>query len=141
MAAGNWVLTNSTRTKLINGTFDLDSDSYKVALFQSTSNIGVSSTTYAGLTNEVANGNGYTTGGIAVTLTLSGTTSVKVTFQTNPVWTGAGSGFSARYAVLYEVGGDVVAYCLLDATPSDVAVAVGQTLTVAAHSSGIMTVA
>ena len=141
MAAGNWVLTNSTRTKLINGTFDLDSDSYKVALFQSTSNIGVSSTTYAGLTNQVANGNGYTTGGIAVTLTLSGTTSVKVTFQTNPVWTGAGSGFSARYAVLYEVGGDVVAYCLLDATPSDVAVAAGQTLTVAAHSSGIMTVA
>jgi hypothetical protein len=141
MAAGNWTLTNTTRTKLVNGTFDLDSDSYKVALFQSTSNIGTSSTTYSGLTNEVANGNGYTTGGKAVTLTLSGTTSVKVDFDTDPVWTGSDNGFSARTAVLYEVGGDVVAYCLLDATPTDVSVAAGQTLTVAAHANGVLTLA
>jgi hypothetical protein len=76
MAAGTWTFTNGGRTRLLNGTFDIDTDSYKTALFLSTSNIGSGSTTYAGLTNEHANANGYTTGGIATTLTLSGTTTV-----------------------------------------------------------------
>ena len=70
MAAGNRTFTNGARTSLLNGTFDLDSDSFKIALFTSSSNIGAASTTYAGVTNEVANGNGYTTGGAAVTGSL-----------------------------------------------------------------------
>ena len=65
MAAGAWTFTDGGRTRLLNGTFDIDTDSYKCALFLSTSNIGAASTTYAGVTNEHANGNGYTTGGIA----------------------------------------------------------------------------
>lgn len=139
MAAGNWTFTNGARTRLLNGTFDLDSDSWKVALFLSTSNIGAASTTYAGLTNEHANGSGYTTGGIAVTLTLSGTTTVTVDFNTDPVWTASGGSIVARYAVLYEVGGDVLCYCLLDNTPADVTVTSGNTLTVAANASGVFT--
>jgi len=66
MAAGAWTFTNGGRTKLLDGTFDIDSDTYKCALFLSTSNIGAASTTYAGVTNEHANANGYTTGGIGV---------------------------------------------------------------------------
>lgn len=53
MAAGAWTLTNSARTKLLNGTFDLDTDTFKMALFLSTSNLGASSTAYSGVTNEV----------------------------------------------------------------------------------------
>lgn len=139
MAAGAWTLTNEGRTKLLNGAFDLDSDSWKMALFLSTSNIGASSTTYAGLTNEHANGNGYTTGGIAVTLTLSGTTTVTVDISSDPVWTASGGSIVARYAVIYEVGGNVLCYCLLDSTPADVTVTTGNTLTVAAHASGVLT--
>lgn len=135
MAAGAWTLTNAGRTDLINGTFDLDSDTFKVALFLSTSNIGSGSTTYAGLTNEHSNANGYTTGGIAVTLTLSGTTTVKVDFSSDPVWTASGGSITARFAVLYEVGGRVLAYCLLDSTPADVTATDGNTLTVAAHAT------
>ncbi len=72
MAAGAWVFTNGGRTKLLDGTFDaIQSDSWKIALFLSTSNIGAASTTYAGLTNEVANAVGYTTGGIAITSTAA----------------------------------------------------------------------
>lgn len=141
MAAQQWQLTNSARTKLLNGTFALSVDSFKVALFLSTSNIGASSTTYAGVTNEHANGNGYTTGGIAVTITLSGTTTVTIDFSTDPVWTASGGPITARYAVLYEVGGDVLAYCLLDSTPADVTATDGNTLTVAAHASGFGTLA
>lgn len=141
MAAGNWQLTNTGRTKLLNGTFDIDSDSWKVALFTSSSNIGATSTTYAGVTGEVANGNGYTTGGIAITLTLSGTNPVTCDIQTDPVWTASGGSITARYAVIYEVGGDVLAYCLLDNTPADVTVTTGNPLTVAAGASGVFTLA
>jgi hypothetical protein len=130
MAAGTWTLTNTGRTSLINGTFDIDSDSWKVALFLSTSNIGASSTTYAGLTNEHANANGYTTGGISVTLNLAGTTSVTASFASNPVWTASGGSIVARFAVLYEVGGNVLAYVLLDSAPADVTATSGNTLTI-----------
>ena len=109
-----------------------------MALFLSTSNIGAGSTTYAGLTNEHANGNGYTTGGAAISLTLSGTTTVTVDVATDPVWTASGAGITARFAVIYEVGGNVLCYCLLDSTPADVSVTAGNTLTVAAHSSGLL---
>lgn len=130
MAAGTWTLTNAARKQLLDGTFDLDSDTFKCALFLSTSNIGAASTTYAGLTNEVANANGYTTGGIGVTLALTGTTNVAVAWTANPVWTAAGGSITARYAVLYEVGGNVLAYCLLDSAPADVVATSGNTLTV-----------
>ncbi len=141
MAAGSWTFTNEGRTKLLNGSFDIDSDTWKMALFLSSSNLGASSTTYAGLTNEHANGNGYTTGGASITLTLSGTTTVTVDIATDPVWTASGGSITARYAVIYEVGGNILCYCLLDSTPADVTATDGNTLTVAAHSSGVFTLA
>jgi hypothetical protein len=140
MAAGTWTLTNTGRTSLLNGTFDLDTDTFKMALFLSTSNIGASSTTYAGLTNEHANANGYTTGGTSVTLSLSGTTTVMVD-STDAVWTASGGSITARFAVIYEVSGNVLAYCLLDSTPADVTATTGNTLTVAINASGVFTVA
>lgn len=141
MPAGTWTFTNGGRTRLLNGTFDIDTDSYKCALFLSTSNIGAASTTYAGVTNEHANANGYTTGGIAVALTLAGTTTVTVDITTDPVWTASGGSITARFAVIYEVGGDVLCYALLDSTPADVTATAGNTLTVAAHASGVFTLA
>jgi len=135
--AGAWTFTNAARTNLLNGTFDIDSDTWKMALFLSTSNIGSSSTTYAALTNEVANAYGYTTGGNSITLTLSGTTTVTVDISTDPVWTASGGSITARYAVIYEVGGSILCYCLLDSTPADVTVTSGNTLTVAASTSGV----
>jgi hypothetical protein len=139
MAATAWAIPTNGRIKLLNGTFDIDSDSWKMALFQSTSNLSASSTTYAGLTNEVASANGYTTGGLSITLTLSGTTTVKADISIDPVWTASGGSIVARYAVIYEVGGNILCYCTLDATPDDVTVADGNRLTVAASASGIFT--
>jgi hypothetical protein len=141
MAAGAWVLTDASRTSLLDGTFDLDTNTFKMALFLSTSNIGAASTTYAGLTNEHANANGYTTGGETIVLTLSGTTTVTVDIQTDPTWTASGGSLVARFAVIYEVGGNVLCYCLLDDAPADITVTVGNPLTVAAHASGVFTLA
>ena len=141
MSAGSWTFTNGGRTSLLDGTFDIDSDTWKMALFTSSSNIGAASTTYAGVTNEVANGNGYTTGGASITLTLSGTTTVTVDIETDPSWTASGGSIVARFAVIYEVSGNVLCYCLLDSTPADVTVTDGNSLTVAAHASGVFTLA
>jgi hypothetical protein len=129
MAAGTWLLTNNSRTKFMEATWST-SDSYKLALFLSTSNISASSTTYAGVTNEHSNANGYTTGGIAVTLTKSGTTTITVSGTSNPVWTASGGSITARFGVLYEVSGDVLCYVLLDSAPADVTATDGNTLTI-----------
>jgi len=142
MAAGNWTFTDGARTRMLNGTFDFDTDTFKVALFLSTSNIGAGSTTYAGLTNEHANANGYTTGGISLgALTLAGTTTVTVDDPADMVWTASGGSITAKYGVLYESGGDVVAYFTLDSGGADVTATDGNTLTIALNASGIFTLA
>lgn len=140
-AATAWAFTNGGRTSLLNGTFDLDTDAFKMALFLSTSNIGAASTTYAGVTNEHATANGYTSTGISITLTLAGTTTVTVDIATDPVWTAAGGSITARFAAIYEVSGNVLVYCTLDSAPADVTATDGNTLTVAAHASGVFTLA
>jgi hypothetical protein len=141
MAASTWSFVNGARTNLINGGFDLDTDSFKMALFLSASNLGLASTTYAGVTSEHANANGYTTGGIAITLTLAGTTTVTVDIGTDPVWTASGGSITARFAAIYEVAGNVLCFSTLDTTPADVTATTGNTLTVAANASGVFTLA
>lgn len=142
MAAGAWTFTNGGRTSLLDGTFDLNTDTFLMALFLSTSNIGAASTTYAGVTSEHANANGYTTGGISMgPLTLSGTTTVTVDDPADAVWTASGGSITARFAVIYESAGNVLCYCLLDSTPADVTATSGNTLTVALNASGIFTLA
>ena len=142
MAAGNWTFTNTLRTSLLDGSFDLDTDTFYMALFLSTSNLGAASTTYAALTNEHANANGYTTGGNSMgTLDLSGTTTVTVDDAADQVWTATGGSIVARFAVIYKSGGKVLCYCLLDSTPANVTATDGNTLTVALNASGIFTLA
>lgn len=140
MAAGSWTFTNAGRTSLLNGDFDINTDTFAMALFLSTSNIGAASTTYAGLTNEVANGSGYTTGGKTLTMSLTGTTTVTVDCD-DQTWTASGGPITARFAVIYESAGNVLCYCLLDSTPGDVTATDGNTLTVAINASGIFTLA
>ena len=141
MAAGAWTFTDGGRTRLLNGTFDVDTDSYKTPLFLSTSILGAASTTFAAATSKHAAANGYTAGGIAVALTLSGTTTVTVDVTTDPVWTASGGSIVARFAAIYEVAGDVLCYCLLDSAPADVTATTGNTLTIATSVSGVFTLA
>ena len=143
MAAGPWLFTNGGRTALLNGSFDIDTDTFNMALFLSTSDLAAGSTTYPA-TNEHANQGapGYETGGKSVAgLTLAGTTTVTVDITTDPVWTATGGSITAKFAAIYEVGGSdlILCYCLLEAGGADVTATVGNTLTVAAHVSGVFT--
>jgi hypothetical protein len=93
---------------------DWISDTHKAALFTATySPAQDTDELYSGLTNEVANGNGYTTGGNAFTGTptavYTGASNLSTFDVGDPaVWTASGAGFSFRYVVLYDSTTDVL---------------------------------
>lgn len=141
MAAGAWQITDTGRKKMIDGTFDIDSDVFKVALFLAASDLSLASEAFSSVTSEHAAANGYIAGGEAVTLTIASGQSTKVDFSVDPVWTAASGPITARYACLYEVGGDVLCFCELDDTPADVTATDGNTLTVQAAAAGVIVLA
>lgn len=99
--------------------------------------------------NEIANGNGYTTGGGALSGVALSQTSGVVKFTSSAfVWTASGTGIPAwRYGVLYYLGtlnskvNPLVAYFLGDATPADVPLTTSSnTLTFTPNAAGILTI-
>jgi galactitol-specific phosphotransferase system IIC component len=84
----------------------------------------------AGTITEVANGNGYTTGGNAATVTSASQTGGTFTLvlASPAVWTASGAGFSFQYAILTDSTTSTnVAYWDYGASQ---AVASGETVTV-----------
>lgn len=142
MAAGAWTFTNAGRTNILDAMFDVDSDTYKMALFTSASNLGSGSTTYAGVTGEVGTTNtGYSTGGESIAMTKSGTTTVTVVITTAPVWTAGSANLTAKFAAIYEVSGNVLCYATLDSGGADVTATNGNTLTVGSDGGTVFTLA
>lgn len=141
MAAGAWTFTNTTRTKFLTGQFQT-ADTYKMALFLNTSNLSVASTTFAGCTNEEGTTNtGYTAGGASIAMTDSGTTTVTQVITTAPVWTAGSANLTAKWAAIYEVGGDVLCFALLDSGGADVTTYSTYTLTVGSSGGTVFTLA
>lgn len=134
-AAGAWTPTTTTRAEMLNGTFNWAATPFKVALFTSSSNLSTSSTAYSAITNEVAQANGYTTGGISVSFSVTGTSTAAVSFVQNPAWAASGGSLTARWAAIYAVGGNIAFFCLLDSTPADVTVTVNNVLVVDSDGS------
>lgn len=84
----------------------------------------------AGSITEVANGNGYTTGGNAATVSSSAASAgtFKLVLNSPSAWTATGAGFSFQYAVLTNLTTSTnVAYWDYG---SSQAVAAGETVTV-----------
>jgi hypothetical protein len=141
MAAGAWTPTNTTKQKIFNGQFNLDSDTVKCGLWLSTSDMSVTETTYAGITNECGTTNtGYTTGGAAITMTVTLVTTddAMCDIDTDPYWTAGSANLTSRWTGIYEVSGDLMFFALLDSTPADVTATNGNTLTVAAAAGGVV---
>lgn len=79
-------------------------DTYKVALY-TTATFTASDTTLAGVTGtQVANGNGYTTGGAALAnVAVTTVTTNDAKFDADDVtWTASGGSITASYAILYN---------------------------------------
>lgn len=85
----------------------------------------------AGTITETTNGGGYTTGGVAVTVSTAaqsaGTYTLAITQPSNPVWTGSGGGFTFQYVILVgSVSGNIASWDY----GSSQAVAAGETVSV-----------
>jgi hypothetical protein len=93
----------------------------------------------AGTITEVANGNGYTTGGNAATTSTATQTggTYKLVLNSPAVWTATGAGFTFQYAVLTDsTTGTNVAYWDYGSSQT---VAVGETVTVTLDpSAGVL---
>ena len=147
MAASTFDFYNSFTEYSMDGTIDLDTNTFSGTLWLSTSNAAtLTNSIYGDLTNEVANANGYTTGGSALTsvtwLRSGGTT----TFDSaDVVWTASGGSITARFfamdasSVSTPVVRPLVGFSTLDTTPADVTATDGNTLTVAPSASGWFT--
>jgi hypothetical protein len=107
-------LTNSFKTDVLSGGMNFNTtnraltldtqDVFKIALYTSLAELDATTTAYIAL-NEVASGNGYTTGGQTLTITQvpttggSPTTTAYINFA-DAVWTSAT--FSASGALIYN---------------------------------------
>ena len=93
-------MATSFKAEILDEVHDLVADTLKIALFTSSASLGATTTAYS-TSNEVANGNGYATGGVTLankSVSTSGTTAF---FDADdPTWTSAS--FTARGALIYN---------------------------------------
>ena len=150
MAAGPFIFPNLAKLNFFNATGLLGANAanFKLALLTSTFTPNdATNQVYADLTNELATGNGYTSGGIALTGVTLNQTSGTVKFTSSAaVWTASGTGIPAwRYGYVYYLGtlnslvNPLVGHFLGDSTPADIPLTTsGNTLTVTPNASGIL---
>ena len=82
------------------GLHDLDSDAIKIALYTSSATLNATTDTYT-TSNEVANGNGYATGGVTLANASVIENGTSGCFDSDdPEWTSAT--FTARGALIYN---------------------------------------
>lgn len=103
---------NTLRSGLANGTINLSTDTFRLALYTNAATLDETTTAYT-TTGEASGGN-YSAGGQIVTATVSSEATasgsvVYVTFS-NPSWTGQ---ITARGALIYKAGANG-AVCVLD---------------------------
>lgn len=103
---------NSYKQEVMQGVHEA-ADTYKVALYTSAATLSKATTAYT-TTNEVANGNGYTTGGATLSgfsVTIDADTAI-LDFTTDPTW--AAATITARGALIYNSSQSNKAVCVLD---------------------------
>lgn len=147
MTMGPFTLFNTTNKYIGDGTLDLDSAVIKCMALTSafTPNAETQFIKSHIVANEVANGNGYTTGGVTVACTWTRSAKVCTFDSADPAWTGSNAPWGLRYLVWYASGtyngivDPLIGYKLVDTTPADVTVAVGSTVTFNINAAGLFT--
>lgn len=152
MAAGAFIFSDKAKLNMFEGATALmktGSALYRLALVSSAWTPAPSTDeVWADVSaNEIANGNGYTTGGGTLASVVLNQTAGVVKFTSAAfVWTASGTGIPAwRRGVVYYLGtlngkvNPIVGYFLGDSTPADIPLTTsGNTLTVTPNASGIM---
>lgn len=108
--------TNAFKTGLASGTFNFNTDTFKIALYSGAATLGPTTGTYTA-TNEIT-GTGYVAGGETLTVTVAPTTgnnpsnTVMYLSFANVTWSPAA--FTCRGAVIYKSGSGNPTVCILD---------------------------
>jgi hypothetical protein len=146
MAAGNFILYDSAKLRIGDGTIDLDTHTFKIQLHSSSYTPNrATQAVRADLTNELSTANGYTaTGATLGSVTYAQTAGTATWDAADPSWTASGGSLVASYAVIYDdtptsPADPLVGYCLLDTAPADITATTGQVLTIQFNASGIFT--
>ena len=104
--------TNVFKTGLMNGTYNFNTDSFKIALYTGNATLDETTATYTSV-NE-ATGGSYVAGGTALTVSVTPTTNngniAYISFA-NVSWTGS---ITARGALIYDVTNGNKTVCVLD---------------------------
>lgn len=107
--------TNTFKIGMPSGTFDFNTDTFKIALYTGAADIGYGTTAYTTSGEVVATG--YTAGGEILTVTQAptigtqtGNATVYLSFE-NVTWT---SSLTARGALIYKSGSGDPSVCVLD---------------------------
>ncbi len=105
-------ICNSFKTELLGGIHDLDTDTIKIALYNSSATLSADTTVYT-TTNEVTGSTGYTAGGN----TLSGAAislyiATAIVDFSDTTWSNAS--ITARYALIYNFSKANKAIAVLD---------------------------
>lgn len=104
-------LTNSFKQQVLEGVHDFTTDTFNIALYVSTANLGADTTVYT--TSGEASGTGYSAGGIALTgTTVSLSGSVAFVDFADATW--PNSSFTVRGALIYNASKGNKAVAVLD---------------------------
>lgn len=108
--------TNAFKTGLASGTFNFTSDTFKIALYSSTADLGPTTAAYTS-SGEIA-GTGYVAGGETLTVSVTPTTGSDaantVAYLSFADITWGSAAFTCRGALIYKFGGGNPAVCVLD---------------------------
>ena len=105
--------TNAFKTGLMNGTFNFNTDAFKIALYTGSATLNEQTSVYTSSNEVVASG--YTAGGqslvVSVTPTLGASGNTAYISFSNVVWTSA---LTTRGALIYDVTNGNKTVCVLD---------------------------
>lgn len=146
MAATAWAVYHRAKKYLLSGGIDLDTDVFRMSLFTSASNAAsIDSLSVIGsVTNEVAEANGYSSSGKAlsgVTWTAGASASEMRFDATARIWSASGGDITGiKYAVIWKEGASAGArklLCYSQLSAAQFTITSGNTLTVTPSANGI----
>ena len=147
MAAQAWKVYNKAKKSIGNGTLNLAGTVWRISLVTSASNFATFTiSTFASLTNEIADGNGYSTSGKAMTSEVwtVGASAKQYKFDADDViWTATGGTIAnIKAAVIWQSGASALArklLCFASLTSTQFTLSTNNTLTIQMNASGILT--
>lgn len=149
MAAQAWKLYNLSKKKIGNTTLNLAATAFRISLFTSASNFATATLgVFNSVTNEIADGSGYSTSGKALTSEVwtVGASAGSYKFDTDdPLWTATGGNIAnIKGAVIWlSAAASANRHLLVRAslTSSQFTLSSGNTLTLQMNSLGVFTMA